>query len=80
MYERAFSLFNYVIGGNVFSLALLVIWGLLMAWLSYKIAGWAGFSPKWKKITAVAGFLSFGGALIVVFLRWAYKAFVKSDA
>jgi hypothetical protein len=81
MYERAVSLLQHAIQGEVFSMLFLILWGLLMAALSYKVAGWAGFSPKWKKITAAAGFLSLGGALVVLALRWLYKVFfVKEDS
>jgi hypothetical protein len=81
MYDRFVSLFQHAINGEVFSMLFLIAWGLVMGLLSYKLAGAFGFNEKWKKITALAGFLSLGGAILVMIGRWAYKAFfVKEDS
>jgi hypothetical protein len=69
------SLYNNVWEGDFFMLLLVVIWGLLMAGVCYKLAGYTGLNQKWQRISAIGGFVSLGAGIIVILGRWVYKTF-----
>jgi len=64
MFDRMIELYNEFMAGEVFSMVFTALFGLLMAWISYKVAGWLGLNDKWKKYAAIAGFFTLGFALL----------------
>lgn len=75
MFDRAISVFNNAWQGDFFTMILIILWGLVMAGLCYKLAGWSGLNLKWQRISAVGGFVSLGAGVVVILGRWVYKAF-----
>ena len=75
MLDRVSSLWTNALEGDFFVIILIVLWGLLMAGLAYKMAGWAGLNKQWQKFAAIGGFVSLGLGVLVVAGRWVWKAF-----
>jgi len=75
MFERPLDFYAEVSGGTLtlFGLIGVILWGLLMAWIAWKVSGALGFTEKWRKLSAVGAFISFGIGTIVIAARWLYK-------